>query len=582
MKLTEICNLIKKSFLLVFQVNKLYTISVVFSSLVLSIYPALNVFLLKKLINSIHISNNFDNKIINWIFFYSICSILYIIINQLNSYLTFLLNNRVSYNIQSMLLKKTDALSLSDFENSETYDIIKRADNQSEQAVYQYFSNVISIFSSLLSIVSNISLLIFWKSWLVVLILTISLLRSVGNMYFGKQAYNIQTKRTGKDRKKWYYGYLLKNDIAFKEIKIYKLHSFFYKKFQKIFNEFYEQDKLLTLKSTIFEFIISVINALLQIVIIVIGVNDVFHKRILIGDIVSYIQGGNNIKSSTDSFMTVLSGLVTSSLYLQQLFNFLDMPIDNSSNGTLLSLDSKIEVIHLKNVSFKYNDKSDYVLKNVNLLFESGNSYSIVGRNGTGKSTLIKILLGLYENYEGDIFINNINLRQINMDSYRKQIGVLFQDYIKYELTLKENINLNRNYSDTKVIEILKSLDSGLLEAMNLNQQLGFWFDEGLQLSGGQWIKIAISRSMIGKPNLLILDEANASLDNISEYKLLKTVNDFTIKDNIISISITHRLKNLKHFNTTIIYLKENKVCDTGNLSQLLKNKDFFKLYEKE
>lgn len=278
--------------------------------------------------------------------------------------------------------------------------------------------------------------------------------------------------------------------------------------------------------------------------------------NILIGDAISYIQGGNNIKTYTDELTSSISRIASSALYIDQLFDFFEFSLPNESRSKKISLQNPIKSIKLKKVSYSYSDKigQKNILKDISLDLDKNTSYVIVGRNGSGKTTLIKLILGLYEDYEGEIYVNDIPLSELDLLSYWSRCGILFQDYTKYELTLEENIVLSNQGqigNDTKRILSLLNLDH-----LHLNQQLGQWFDHGTQISGGEWLKVAITRVLNRNSSLIVLDEPNAALDNISEKKVITTLSSFLNHSSKIMIMISHRLKHLNHLNQKNYFFK--------------------------
>ena len=565
------------------RINKYYVFFTMLITMLLSLSPTLNIIALKELTNAIQVYPDTRFPMYMYIIFFFMISLVTLLLTKYNEYMTFCFSNRISYHINIQILNKTKSMSLSDFENPDIYNKIQRAEAQSDEVLFNYFLNFLSLIGSAITILSSLALIIFWRWWFVILILLVSFFRSIVMIKYGRQKFTIHTSRTSNERRKWYYSYLLKNDLSFKEIKIYQLHKSFLNKYKKIFNDFFIQDREIQIKMDIVDFFLSLVGAIIQILLIFFGTYDAALKRILIGDAISFIQGGNNIRNGSDGFMTTLATIVTSSLYLEQLFDFLDLETE-IPNKRGVELSEPIKKIEFKNVSYKYKSSNEFTLKNINMTLDSNCRYYLVGRNGSGKSTLAKILLNLYDDYEGTIEINGVNLKTIAFSSYWEKIGILFQDYTKYELTLRENITFSEKPSkskDSKLIKTLRQLDNDFLITLPLNQQLGFWFDNGVQLSGGQWIKIAISRALQRNPSLLILDEPNASLDNISEKKLLNLIQNAT--EDKISLIITHRLKNIDPLNSVILFMEDGKICDQGNTVDLLnKNKSFAELYNAE
>ncbi len=224
-------------------------------------------------------------------------------------------------------------------------------------------------------------------------------------------------------------------------------------------------------------------------------------------------------------------------------------------------------------MSFKYSKNEKLVLKNINMKIEAGKSYSLVGLNGSGKTTLIKIILGIYDPTNGDVYVNDINLKDIDKSSYYKYIAVVFQDFIKYPLTVRENIsigNLSELENDNKIIESAKkseahSFITELRDGYNTN--LTKYWENSTELSSGQWQKIAVSRAFMSQYNLIVLDEPTSSLDADSEYKLL---NQFkSLSKEKTSILISHRLSSTVDMDK-IFFLKDGKIIESGNHQQLI------------
>lgn len=234
----------------------------------------------------------------------------------------------------------------------------------------------------------------------------------------------------------------------------------------------------------------------------------------------------------------------------------------------------------MENVSYKYGDNDKYTLTNINITLHVGDFVVLMGYNGSGKSTLIKVIMGIYNDYEGGINVNGIDRRLLNLASYRKKIGTLFQDYIKYETTIPENVwygNLIYKDNLNKINEMLRKVQlEGELNQKNKN--LGYQFNEGRQISIGQWQKLALARTLIKEADLYIFDEPNASLDLVSEDTVLNSI--YNEVKNKISIIIMHRFNHVVTKSNKIIVLQNGKLEEMGTHNELLKNKHiYYKLY---
>lgn len=569
--------LLKKSSGFLFSINKKMFIFTIIYFIFNGFYSSINVILFRGILNNIQGQSIVTIGLINYLILYFFLASVNIILSKLNEYVGFKYKNRISLEINTKILKKTSEMDLNHFENTEIYNLIQKADEQSNDTVYTYFINALTIFSTVLSIASNGLILLFWKWQIFVLIMSLSMIRAYVLSYFGKENFNLYNNRVTDDRKKWYFSYILKNEFSFKEIKIYKLHKYFLEKYTDIFNDFFKQDRTLIKKKLLFDTILSFMSLIIILYLFLMAVFEALSRKILVGTALSYIQSGTNIRNSSEILMSSITTLTTQSLFLSQLFQFFEISFTNKSSAKKVLLDD-IHTIELINVSFSRGNKK--VLKDINITMEKGNVYSIVGVNGAGKTTLVRIILGLYLDYEGTILVNNIDLRTVDLDSYWSKAGAIFQDFNKYELTLRENIINNQVIKDSDVKNVLYKLDEKFSNKIDLDSQLGYWFDDGTQLSGGEWVKVGISRALVRKPKLLVADEPNASLDNISQQKLNSIIGNYS-EANIV-IFVSHRIKNLKDLDSKIILIDEGYLIDKGSYEELCENNLFNRLLHAE
>lgn len=244
----------------------------------------------------------------------------------------------------------------------------------------------------------------------------------------------------------------------------------------------------------------------------------------------------------------------------------------------------KIHSLKLENLSFKY-DTGGYVLKNVNFEFKEGNSYAIVGKNGSGKTTLAKLLMGLYDNYEGNIYVNGIELRSIQKEHYSKRIASLFQDFIKYDATFRENIaygNLDLMDKDAELRDLSNEFRIGHIidhSKQNLDTQLGYWFDEGKQISFGEWQKLAIARTFSKDADVIFLDEPNSALDAISDYEISQLYQK--LFQDKMGIIIAHKFNNLINQVNNILVIENGRLAESGTHTELLhQGKIYYEMYQ--
>ncbi|OWT47259.1 ABC transporter ATP-binding protein [Bacillus sp. K2I17] len=563
------------------QCNSKYIALNLFVMLVSSLIPVTLITIMRYLINSLQTLNVNLYATLSLAIFYVLVDLTNTLIVKVDSYYGEKFSLKFAGELKMMILKKTKGLSLKQFEDPTIYNVIQRAEQGSEGTLFSYYTTYINVIQKVITLVSVSIVLILWKWWIVLLISLIPIITSLKMLKINEEQYVIRRNRTGKDRMLWYVGYLLTKDIAFKEIKLNNLNSYFVKKYKEVYSFVVNSEMPIIKKRFKFGVLFGVLDQIMLGFIFLLIVIDTFFKKIMLGDTMAYINSVSKVKESVTALLNNIVSIYKESLYISQLFEFLDLPPNYDPKRTY-----KLEDIHsieIKNLSYKYKDNHNFVLQNINLSISSNQLIGIVGKNGSGKTTLIRILSGFYDDYEGEIFINNINLKLIDKSSLRKLTSVLFQDFSRYEMTVRENIgvgNLDQIKNDDKLNESIEMTGFNKVLNQGLDTQLGNWFDDGTQLSGGEWQKIAISRTLLKNSKFLILDEPTAALDPISEIQLFKNIQE--VLSEKISIIITHRITDIEKLADKIIILEEGKIVDSGNHSDLMDNSELYqRMYNK-
>lgn len=352
--------------------------------------------------------------------------------------------------------------------------------------------------------------------------------------------------------------------------------------FSSLREKFYHQNINIKKKKTFFTGTYDFINLIISFFVVCLATVEAINGIILVGNLMTYINTSSKIETSIRSIVNSLFSLYQESLYIDNIKTYLSFKEKTEPNRTKI-IDG-IEDICFQNVNFKYKGQNNYAIKNINLKIKKGDIIAIVGKNGSGKSTLIKILSGQYDDFEGNVLINGLDINTIELNSLFKQINILYQDYNKFQFTIRDNIGFGdiENISDMGKIKKCAVI-SGAEEFINnlekkYNQQVGSWFNNGVQLSGGEWQKLGISRLLMKNGDCYILDEPTSSLDPISEYNFfLKLKNNL---NNKIGIFITHRFINAK-FANKIIVLDNGTISECGTHEELIKSNGIYKkMYE--
>ncbi|HBF0592749.1 TPA: ABC transporter ATP-binding protein [Clostridioides difficile] len=533
---------------------------------------------MQEIINNIQLGLSTFNTIIrNIIFYITIDTVLIFQKNIFDVYQSKFIKN-FHLKLKACLLEKCNSLNLCDFEDSKVYDMIQRSEEDGINNTVNFIDNFITLLRVSINLVSYSFILFSFNLALVIPIVIIPIAKYFITKNYNLKEYIIIKNRTNESRKAWYLSYILTREDFFKEIKLNNIGNFFINKYKTLYNKFILQDITLIKKYYVSLTIVSIAEQIVDGAIFIYIIYCGYIKTILIGNVMTYINSLNKVKDSLQSMLDIVAKIKKESLYIDLLYDFFNYNT-NDKNGSI-KIDS-IKTIEIKNLYFKYENSSNYVLNNINLTFESNKMYTILGTNGSGKTTLIKILMGFYPNYEGEIFINGINLKKIDKERYMNLIGTLFQDFSKYEASYYDNIaygNIDKIDDDEyiKYISEKFSIDKILNKNSDkIDSQIGFWFDNGRQISMGQWQKIATARAFAKNADMYILDEPNASLDVITEREIEDMYME--IFKNKIGIIIAHRFNNLIKKSSNIVLLNNGEVMEQGDHEYLILNCDLYK-----
>lgn len=491
-------------------------------------------------------------------------------VNQVcQSILRVLLGNKINV----MILEKALTLELAHFEDSEFYDKLVRARREASSRPLSLVIKTFDLARDVILLIS-IGLWLFQFSPYAVLLLGVAGVPAfLAEAKFSGEAFRIHRRRSAERRMQIYLEMVLTREDGVKEVKLLQLGKLFLQRYVDIFLNIYKEDRSLVLRRGFWGYVLGLLaSAAFYFAYGWVGFAAIA-GAITIGQMTMYIAQFRLGQNAVTSSLTSINGMYEDNLYLSNLTEYLSHKVPEQT-GKEKSGPKPTDGIRFEDVSFYYPGSDVAALSHINLHIVPGESLAIVGENGSGKTTLIKLLTRLYTPSEGKIFLEGLELKEWNTEALRQKIGVIFQDFTRYQLIVGENIGIgdvDYIYQDERIEEAARKgmADVFVKDLPNSYQtQLGTWFKDGRELSGGQWQKIALSRAfMRNQADILILDEPTASIDAKAEAEIFAHFRDLTA--NKISIIISHRFSTVRMADH-IIVLDKAEIMERGSHHQLL------------
>lgn len=496
------------------------------------------------------------------------------IANQFRRLLDEVLDHKIGFLINSKIIRKALRLELHYFENAEFYDKMQNARRQSEYRAMAIVKALYLMVGNVITLTSFLALLISFSPWIALLLFGAALPAFLAQTRYSELNFRLQTWKAPETRRMAYYEHLLTVDSSAKEIKLFGLGEPLIAKYAELFWKVFREDARLAWKRSWASLAWGLLGTLSYYACYGWVVFRTIAGQIGLGSMTMYLSVFRQSQGTFSGLFENLNGLYENGLFMDNLFNFLDLPevANRPQEGTLPPLDPS-KGIDLVNVSFRYQGQSDWALHNVTLKISPGEKVALVGENGSGKTTLIKLLTRLYEPTEGDIYYQGRNLKDWSTDELRSKIGVIFQDFVKYQLTLRDNVGfgsidqmndqarLNQAAAHGGMEELLSMFTDGW------ETTLGGWFQKGRELSGGQWQKIALSRAFMREGQVIVLDEPTSALDAEKEYEIFKRFKELTAGKTAFLIS--HRFSTVRMADR-IVVLKSGQVEEQGSHASLI------------
>jgi ABC-type multidrug transport system fused ATPase/permease subunit len=477
-----------------------------------------------------------------------------------------LLRALLSQRVNQIILEKALKLSLRHFEDSKIYDQLTQARQRASSRPLSLVQRTFGLAQNAISLVTFGALLVGFSPWAVVLLLVAGLPAFAVEAAFSGEAFRLFKWQSQETRQRAYLEWVLSNDAAVKEVKLFHLGPLLLARFNAIFESLYKADRNLTLRRTFWGFLLGLVSISALYGAYAWVVSAAVTKAITLGDMTMYLLVFKQGQSAVTASLSSIGSMYEDNLYLSNLYEFLDEPVDEDM-GTAKVGQKPGDGVRFENVHFRYPGAQEDALHGVSLHLKPGEKLALVGENGSGKTTLIKLLTRLYLPTEGRVLLDGTPLEQWDIEALRARVGVIFQDFNRFQLRLGENIGAGdvEHFDDKAAWEAAaqKGLADDFIAKLpeGYETQLGRWFLNGRELSGGQWQKVALSRAfMRTKADIVVLDEPTSAIDAEAETRIFEHFRKAT--ENQMAILISHRF-------STVRMADEIAVMENGRITEL-------------
>jgi ATP-binding cassette subfamily B protein len=495
------------------------------------------------------------------------------LLSRMIDYYDSVLADRYTRYVSIEVMRHASSLDLQAYENPVFYDRLERARVQATDRLGM-IQSLGRLFQQSITTISICVAILFYAPWLLLLLVACLIPAFLGESHFAFLNYAKNFRQTPAKRQLDYLRQLGGSKEAAKELKLFGLNDFFTGRFTDLSNGIFDENMALAKKKFIAVSLLSLLSTGGYYGAYVWVIYKTATRVYSIGTFYFLTQNIMNASNNISQIFSLLSGIADQALFLTDLLAFFEMkPAVCSKPNALLAPRPIRKGFEFRNVSFHYPGVDRIILKDLNFRLEPGERIALIGQNGQGKTTIVKLMSRLYDPSGGQVLLDGIDLREYNIEDLCKEIGVIFQDFMRYEMTARENIAVGR-------IEFLpdfqrirsaahESLADGVIEKLGgkYDQMLGRRFDGGVDLSGGEWQKLALARAYLRDSQVLILDEPTAALDARAEFEVFERFNELTVGK--MALFISHRFSTVR-MAERIIVLENGSIAEEGSHDRLM------------
>ncbi|MGH1343096.1 MAG: ABC transporter ATP-binding protein [Nannocystales bacterium] len=484
-----------------------------------------------------------------------------------------LLRAMLGHRVNVMILRKALTLDLSHFEDSEFYDKLTRARRQASSRPLSLVRRTFGLGQQAIALTSFAGLLWQFSPWAVAVLVGAGLPAFIAEAKFSGDAFRLFRWRSPQSRQQTYLETVLAREDYVKEVKLFGLGPMLLERYERIFETLFGEDRALTVRRGVWGFGLGLLSTLAFYGAYGWIAQTAVLGAITLGQMTMYLLLFKQGQSAVAAALKSIGGMYEDNLYLSNLYEYLEQDVaergEGSPEGTTPG-----DGIRLEGVSFRYPGAEALALEDVNLHVKPGEALALVGENGSGKTTLIKLLTRLYEPQEGRVCVDGLDVREWNETALRARVGVIFQDFARYQMLLGENVgagDVEHFVDETRWKDAAaKGMADSFIDALpgGYQTQLGRWFKGGRELSGGQWQKVALSRAFMRQDaDILVLDEPTAAMDAEAEATVFEHVR--AAAGERITILISHRFSTVRMADR-IVVLDQGRVIEQGSHESLM------------
>ena len=537
-----------------------------------TLIPLVNLWLWKEVLNGIVDFESCKQTVIVCLVIYLILQLATYLIDQFDNYVQDRYSDELKFYIDAVMMDKTSRMDLSFFDSAKMGDKVRHARSNFTTMMNMSWL-VFDIISTFINVVATLVIVCTYKWWLGLVTLVLLIPFMLYNKKRTERKLQMEKEQLRDNRKKDYYRDVFFNDNVQFEVKLNNIGSYFIGKYKETWQKLYKINKKEDVKHNIINTLIMIANISSEFLVLTLSVFDVVNKHIGIGDLQYNLSMVSRLRTQVQLLMNNVNKFLNDNTRIIELQEFMDIKPEVEKSGILKpSSNPKIEFC---NVSFRYPNAEQYVLKDCSFTIEPHEKVGLIGLNGAGKSTIIKLIFRFYDPEEGYIKLDGVDLKEYDIYAVRKVFGVLFQDYVTYCLPLREIIALSdfdERLNDEKLkkacdisgaSEVIKDWENGFDSVLGRN-----YADDGKDLSGGQWQLVGLARAYFKDSEYMILDEPSAALDPISEDRIFEQL--YHLSEGKSSVTISHRLSNTT-LADKILVIGDGHIIEQGSHFKLLK-----------